>query len=159
MDHKIKINIIIIIIRLRIMVEVHEVEEKDFKKRVKTINFLKNLINKQIIRNLKVLALVEEVKEFFRTKIHNQIKINFRKNLTNNKNLKTVNKEVMDVDHVVINKNQIFIKVKKKMINKYQTNLTNNQTNPKTMKPIPIVLIYKIHFNLLPLSNQVVVAH
>ena len=79
MDHKIKINIIIIIIRLRIMVEVHEVEEKDFKKRVKTINFLKILIKKQIIRNLKVLALVEEVKEIFRTRIPIKIKIKIKK--------------------------------------------------------------------------------
>ena len=69
------------------------------------------MIKKQIIRNLKVVALVEEVKEIFRTLILMKIKINFLKNLTNIKNLKTVNKEVMDMDYVVINKTQILIKV------------------------------------------------
>lgn len=133
--------------------KVNTAEDKEFKKKVNNINIPKILINKKILRKFKVVARWEEVKEFLKTIIPIKIKINLRKNLLNNQNLN--NKTIMDEDHEVIN--QILDKVQKEFINQYQTNLNINKT--QTIKPNLTLSIYKIHFNLPPLSNLVVKAH
>ena len=78
---------------------------------MENINLPKILINKKILKIFKVMVLRAEVEEIIKIMIQMKIKINFLKNLMKNKTPKKVKKFLMEVDHMIINKNKISDKV------------------------------------------------